>query len=137
MWSMLEATGERSRVTEAKGTEGLEAVRAKFVKAFANPAGEPEDEFAPSLKATLFLLNDPTIQGWLTPHAGNLVDRLAKLPPAEVAEELYLCVLTRLPTEEERGEVAKHLSGGAGRRQAVVSQLAWALLASTEFCVNH
>jgi hypothetical protein len=33
--------------------------------------------------------------------------------------------------------VAKHLSGGAGRRQAVVSQLAWALLASTEFCVNH
>jgi len=137
MWSVLEATGERNRVTEAKGATGLEAVRAKFVKAFANPAGEPEDEFAPSLKATLFLLNDPTIQGWLTPRAGNLVERLTKLPDAQVAEELYLSVLTRLPATEERDEVAKYLAGGVSRRQSVVSQLVWALLASTEFCVNH
>ncbi len=33
----------------------------KFVKAFANPRREPEDEIAPSLKAALFVLNDATV----------------------------------------------------------------------------
>jgi len=135
--AVLEATGERSRVTEAKGAGGREAARAKFVRAFANPAAEPEDDFAPSLKAALFVLNDATVQDWLVLRPGNLVDRLAKLPGARIADELYLSVLTRLPAEEERQEVAKHLAKEPSRRSAALSQLVWALLASTEFCVNH
>jgi hypothetical protein len=135
--AMLEATGERSRVSTAKGAGGLEAMRVKFVRAFANPAGEPEDELAPSLKAALFVLNDAAVQDWLVPRSGNLIERLEKLPDAQVADELYLSVLTRLPSAEERAESAKHLAANATRRPAALAQLAWALLASTEFCVNH
>jgi hypothetical protein len=132
--SMLEAAGERERVGEA----GLEKLRPLFVKAFGNPAKETEDEINPSLKGTLFVLNDPTVLGWLNPRPGNLIDRLNQLPDAgRVAEELYLAVLSRPPSDEERAEVADYLARHAAGRTKALGQLAWALLASAEFSVNH
>jgi hypothetical protein len=108
------------------------------VKAFANPRREPEDDFNPSLKAVLFVLNDEAVLSLLEPRAGNLVDRLQKLAePGKVAEELYLSVLTRQPTVEEQAAVASHLAKHPNARTKALGQLAWALLASTEFGVNH
>lgn len=127
--AMLEATGTKLAKRDA--------AKAKFLKAYANPAREPEDEITPSLKAALFVLNDGEVLGWLQPKAGNLIDRLAKLPDAAVAEEIYLSVLTRLPTAEEKAEVAEYLKKNARRRPVALGQLAWALLASTEFGINH
>ena len=109
---------------------------ARFVKAFANSEREPEEEFAPSLKAALFVCNDDLVLSWLTPESG-LVGRLAKLEDGKVADELYLSVLTRRPTDDERAEVADYLKKHANRRPVALGHLAWALLASTEFCVNH
>jgi hypothetical protein len=118
------ATGEPAKA---------DALRPKFVKAFANPAREPEDEIAPSLKAALFVLNDAAVLDVVA----RLAERLAqRLDAAAVAEELYLSVLSRRPTPEEREEVARTLARGTDR-PAAVARLAWALLASTEFCVNH
>src|SRR6202011_2499111 len=99
LWSMLEATGERARLSSGND-QALAPLRTKFLKAFANPARDPEDEFTPSLKAALFVLNDGTVLGWLKPQPGNLVDRLGKLTDAnKIAEELYLGVLSRMPNE--------------------------------------
>ncbi len=134
-WSALEATGEKERVGKAKG--GLDGLKAKFAKAFANAAREPEEEFAPSLRSALFLLNDPALLDLVTPKAGNLVDRASKLDDDKAVEELYLAFLTRLPSAEEKGEAKKFLAKNAARRSAALGQVAWALLASTEFCVNH
>ncbi len=128
--AMLEATGERKQDT-------LAPVLVRFQKAFANPAREAEDEINASLKASLFLLNDETVLGWLQPQPGNLMDRLMKTENGAVAEELYLSVLTRLPSNEEKAEVQAYLGKNAARRQSALFQLAWALLASTEFGVNH
>ncbi len=96
--SILEATGERERhvgpkpkTDEKIKVEAMASLQAKFKKAFANPAREPEEEFNPSLRAALFILNDPTVLEWLTPRPGNLIDRLAKLTDnAKAAEDLYL-----------------------------------------------
>ena len=78
------------------------------------------------------------MRGWLAPRPGNLSDRLAQLKEADgVAEELYLSVLTRLPTDEERKEVADFLTGRTADRAAALQELAWALLASAEFRFNH
>jgi hypothetical protein len=130
MASMLEATGMKSAANDA--------LNARFLKAFANPAREPEEEFSPSLRAALFILNDPTVLDWLKPKAGNLVDRLSKLSDdAKLADELYLSILTRLPSADEKAIVLKHLAKHGGKREAAIGQLAWALLASTEFSVNH
>lgn len=132
LWSILEATGEKE---SAKA--GIAALQAKFVKAFANPAREPEDEFAPSLKAALFVLNDDAVLALLTAKPGNLIDRLAKLPDDQIADELYLSVLTRPASAEEKAEVAKYLAKNAARKPIALGHLTWALLASTEFCLNH
>ena len=83
-------------------------------------------------------VNDPILLECLAPHEGNLVDRLLKLnDSAALADELYLSVLTRKPTDEERTTAVEYLEKNQERRQAAVTNLAWSLLACTEFCVNH
>jgi hypothetical protein len=116
----------------------LAAARTAFLGAFANPPREPETEFSPSVKAALFVLNAETVLGWLPPRPGNLTARLLELTDdAVVADELYLSVLARPATDEERSAVAEHLARHADDRAKALAQFAWALLASTEFCVNH
>ncbi len=132
--SVLVATGTRDKPREAD----LEKLRAAFVKAFANVPTDPEVEFSPSLKSSLFVLNDPAVLDGLTPQSGNLVERLLKMADsAALADELYLCVLTRKPTDEELTALGEYLTRNAERRTEAVTNLAWALLASTEFCLNH
>ena len=79
----------------------------------------------------------------------RLADRPVECPgrPSAVAEELYLSVLSRRPTAEERAEVATYLASRttnlaktqnpAQERLAALRELAWGLLASTEFRFNH
>ena len=132
--SVLVATGSRDKPREAD----LEKLRAAFVKAFGNVPTDPEVEFSPSLKSSLFVLNDPAVLDCLTPQPGNWVERLQQTTDsAALAEELYLSVLTRRPTDEERTAVAEYLTQNSERRPEAVKNLAWALLASTEFCLNH
>jgi hypothetical protein len=139
--SVVIATGGRERAAppaDGKPDPAVEKMRAAFVKAFANAPQEPEVEFAPSLKSALFMLNDPIMLECLTPKEGNLVDRLLKLDDAAtLTDELYLSVLTRKPTDEERTAASEYLAKNKDRRQAAVTNLAWSLLACTEFCVNH
>ena len=65
---------------------------------------------------------------------GYLLGRLAKLP--DPAEELYVSVLSRLPTKEEAAEVAE-LCRVKEDRPAALQDLLWALIASAEFRFNH
>lgn len=114
-----------------------DALRPKFVKAFANQPREPEEEFTPSLKAALFVLHDAAVLGLLKPAAGNLVGRAAALPDAAATDELYLAVLSRAPSADERAAVARVLAKHPDARAEAVGRVAWALLASMEFGVNH
>jgi hypothetical protein len=153
MGSMLQATGpwvaEGVAQPEAVGSaddkktpdaaaESPEArLRAAFVKAYGNPPQDPEIDFNPSLKSALFLLNSPLVLELLVPKSGNLMDRAASLPDAAVADELYRNILTREPTDEERSAANDYLAKQNDRRTAALADLAWSLLASTEFAVNH
>lgn len=139
-----DAEGDAGKA-KAKSPDGpltLTDLRKKFVASFAAPPGEAEVEFNPTVAAALFVLNESSILGWLQPRDGNLIDRLAKIDDAgALADELYLSVLTRMPSDEERAEVAAHLGARGGpdvnAKAAAVGEFAWALLASTEFAVNH
>ncbi|HEY1189967.1 MAG TPA: DUF1549 domain-containing protein [Gemmata sp.] len=127
--SVLVATGSDPK--------GADALRPKFVKAFANQPREPEEEFAPSLKAALFRLHDDAVLGLLTARPGNLVDRAAKRSDGEAITELYLAVLAREPSAEERAAVARVLAKHPDSRAEAIGRVTWALLASMEFGVNH
>jgi Protein of unknown function (DUF1553) len=146
-WSIMQATGLTDAERQALGDKANEAtLRAKlvgneapFVTAFGARPGQPEGQsFEATLEQALFLRNGELIRGWLTPRPGNLLDRLSKLPQADaVAEELFLSVLTRRPTDEDRKDVAEYLQGHAANRTAALGDLAWALLTSAEFRFNH
>ncbi len=118
--------------------DNLPDVMELFVGVFSNPPGEPEVEFSPAMGHALFLMNEPLILDWLTPHQGNLVDRLSQLSDdAAVADELYLSVLTRPATQDEQAEVAEYLQQFSQHRLHALQELAWALLSSAEFRTNH
>jgi hypothetical protein len=56
----------------------------------------------------------------------------------KLAEELYLSVLTRRPTDDEVGELADYLKErGKKQRTEAIQEVTWALLTSAEFRFNH
>ena len=102
--------------------------------------GEPafNQEFEATLDQTLFLTNGGTLREWLTPRPDSLIARLSAQKDAGLlAEELYLSVLTRVPSDEERKEVADYLARRGADRVVALQDLAWALLTSAEFRFNH
>jgi hypothetical protein len=145
-WALMQATGLTDAERKALAKNATEAILyarlagnvAPFVATFGGKAGQAEAGFEATLDQTLFLVNGKLVRGWLAPRTGNLTDRLAQLKePEAIAEELYLSVLTRLPADDERKEVADFLKGRAADRTAALQELAWALLASAEFRFNH
>jgi hypothetical protein len=158
-WSLLQATGN-TRLPEGEANSKFAVadyltgasltgskppaptsrsdMRQLLAAIFGSPAGEAEVGFQPSMGAALFLMNEPMLLAWLAPKDGNLIERLAAMnDAAAISEELYLSVLTRLPDNEETAEVAAYLDKNAARRTAALGELAWALLASAEFRLNH
>jgi hypothetical protein len=156
--AVLKATGNEGWVTKLKATDNaekfdqrgyftgtnremppsFEGIRALFMLTYAEPAGTPEVDFIPGLNKALFLMNDRLIQDWLKPKKGNLIERLTKLEtPKSIAEEMYLSMLARLPEVDEVATVANYLERNNKRRAAALGDLAWALLTSTEFRLNH
>lgn len=111
-----------------------DTVEDLIVPGFSFAPGSPQDGFFAAVDQALTMQNDATLQGWLKPATGNLVDRLTKTEdPALFAEQLYLSVLCRLPDIEERKMVAERLNGDANQRAAAIQELVWGLLASAEF----
>lgn len=112
--------------------------RDAVVGVFAGAAGQPDSELSATASQALFLANGGLLRSWLAPRSGNLVDRLTKQANDEmVADELYLSVLCRRPRAEERAEVAGYLRERVEDRPKALEELAWALLASSEFRFNH
>jgi hypothetical protein len=151
-WSMMEASGlvarERAaaKAPEADRERALErAVHAKlkgavgaFVSLFGAGAGQPQDGFFATADQALFFMNGPTLRGWLAPAGGNLADRLLKIEdPKALAEELFLSVLSRRPSDLETADVGAYLNARKAARAGAVQDLAWALLTSIEFRFKH
>jgi hypothetical protein len=143
--AVLQATGKTDVERKALGKEADEAKLharlvpqvAEFARLFAGRAGEPEDDFDATLDQTLFLKNGAMIRGLLAPAPGNLIDRLNAIAEVDpLINELFLSILTRFPSDEERKDVTDALKG-ATNRPAALAEIAWALLASAEFRFNH
>ena len=138
--SMLLAIGSEPKTT-AEWTafdKRFDELKPEFIKIFGNTPREPEVDFNPSVKSALFLSNSRKVLDLLKPAKGNLVERLSKMASGKaVAEELYLAVLSRPPEAGEVATVETHLKTAGQDHSKAVGQLVWALLSSTEFCVNH
>jgi hypothetical protein len=148
-WAMLQASGEAdvhrkslgAKLTEDALTKRLVGTEKRFVSLFGGPAGQAPQDFETTVDQVLFLANDPAMAALTKSKAGNLADRLGKLKADDtnaIAEELFLSVLTRQPTSEDLADVKAHLSQPMGTdRPALIQELVWALLTSSEFRFNH
>ncbi|MBT4692723.1 MAG: DUF1549 domain-containing protein [Planctomycetaceae bacterium] len=154
MWSILKATDAKSRYPieldddpELENTlpTTLDQVQEHFIASFANPPREPEVEFAPSVRGSLFLLNSELVQSWVNDAGKKLAERLFKISDTkalkvtdntEVIRSLYITVLSRPPTSVEQKNMGKFLMSQPNRPGAI-SQLVWALLSCNEFLINH
>jgi hypothetical protein len=92
--------------------------------------------------------NNPVPAQWLhllnSSHIQQKLERGPKLrallgsgrKPGEIVEELYLTILSRPPTPEERETVAEYVAATRMRAQASVD-VTWALINNTEFLYRH
>lgn len=116
------------------------AVPHYFLKIFGRPvratACECERNAEPSVAQVLHVLNSPEIHAKLT-HAGGRIARLVREIPDDgrLAEELFLTVFSRFPTETERQAALAYFQGRARREAA--EDLTWSMLNTTEFLLNH
>lgn len=116
-------------------------VQHYFLRLFGRPvrqtACECERNVEPSVAQVLHFLNSPEIEAKLTHEAGR-IKRLAEsiADDGELADELYLTIFSRWPTDQERRDAIQNFSTSPDRRQAAEDQ-AWAMLNSLEFIFNH
>jgi len=85
----------------------------------------------------LHMLNSAKIQTKLAngPRIAELLSTNGK--PTEIAEKLYLTILSRLPTEADLKIVAEYGKPGTTKGRDAWIDLAWALINSPEFLLRH
>lgn len=107
-----------------------------FTSLYGGSAGPGQDDFFATVDQALFVANGGSVIGWA--GGGQLIGRLMPLTePKAVAEEMYLSVLTRRPTDAEIAETTQQLTARAAERPAALRDLIWALVTSAEFRFNH
>lgn len=109
-----------------------------FVAFYGAGAGQPQGDFFSTADQALFAANGGSINSWAAPAGDNVTDRIIKqTDPKIMAEELYLGVFSRMPTEEELTEVTTYLANRAADKPVAAQELVWALLNAAEFRFNH
>ncbi|HTM55157.1 MAG TPA: DUF1553 domain-containing protein, partial [Pirellulales bacterium] len=128
---------EIERLLEARTDEKVRGHIAPFASLFGQQPGQAVT-FQATVHQALFLSNGGLLASWLNPSGENLTERLSKMAePAQVADELYLSVLTRRAEPDEAAAVAAFWQASQANRQAAARDLVWSLLTSAEFRFNH
>jgi hypothetical protein len=129
---------EARRVQQERATwKKLKASVATFSKVYGAGAGQPQGDFFATADQALFAGNGGTITTWIGPDGKNVAHRMnAEADTKKIAEDLYLSILTRFPTEAEVADVTSHLAGRTDKPIAI-QELIWGLITSVEFRFNH
>ena len=123
---------------EQRTFDKLKGNVATFVAFYGAGAGQPQGDFFATADQALFAANGGSINAWVAPAGDNVTERVVKQnDPRAAAEELYLTVLTRPPTNEETTQVTNYLTNRAADKSAAAQELVWGLLNSAEFRFNH
>ncbi len=133
-----ELTLEQRRIVEERTYAKLKSHLNNFVRYYSAGAGQPQGDFFATADQALFVVNGGTVDSYLNPAAGNVTDKMLRAKQsAEVANELYLGILSREPSPQETGQVSQFLESKPEKKREAVLELAWGLLNSAEFRFNH
>jgi hypothetical protein len=116
------------------------SITSSFLEMFGRSSRDTglvsERNDSPSAAQRLHLLNSSHVQRKIEQGPNLRPLQQPKRPPREVADTLYLTILSRFPTDDEWKTVEAYTKTTASRRDAVVD-LAWALINSAEFLYRH
>jgi len=116
-------------------------VTSSFLTLFGRSARATgmENERVNELASTqwLRLLNSATIQRKLQSGPKLVATIREGGTPNEIAERLYLTILSRFPTDADVKAAEEHAKTGVPRGRDVWVDLAWALINSPEFLLRH
>jgi uncharacterized protein DUF1553/uncharacterized protein DUF1549/Big-like domain-containing protein len=103
----------------------------------ANRGAIPERNTAPNLSQALHMLAGATYVQRLSGPDSRLA-RLLKSDASDdqIIDEFYLAALSRVPSAEDKKDVAEILATREGR-EAGLREFVWALISSREFAENH
>lgn len=110
--------------------------REREFQEFATLFRGPSDSFEPGAAQALFLTYSQAFVKQLKPGNGNLTERLIKGKDSP-AQELFLTILSRPPSDEESRRVETLLANAEGSRDAQCQELVWSLLCGAEFRFNR
>jgi hypothetical protein len=114
----------------AAGDKSLEQT---FCRLFPDVAAE---QTLANLQQAMFLTNNNPLNSLVGSEQGTTVNQLLTLAsPEEQTRQLFLTTLGREPDADEAVEAVRYL--GRGERRGALQQLAWALITSAEFRLNH
>ena len=117
------------------------SVTSSFLELFGRPPRdtgmENERNNRPTAGQRLHLLNSSHVQRKIenSPKFASLM--LGSAKPRDVADGMYLAILSRYPTGKELLAVADYARSGSLRPRDVAVDLAWALINSSEFTYRH
>ena len=103
-------TPARSRSSRASSTSSRGTCPRSSGSTAPGP-GQPQNDFFATADQALFAANGGSINGWIAPAGGNVSERMiAEKDARKAAEDLYLTILSRPPTDEEAADVARLLA---------------------------
>lgn len=116
------------------------SITSSFLELFGRPSrdtgleSERNNNFTPGQR--LHLLNSTHINRKINDGPG--LKQLSGSPgePQKFAEELYLTILSRFPTEDEMDAVSSYSQSGSWGRSPAID-IAWALINSADFLCRH
>jgi len=125
----------RAGCIEVQLVQQLEAPLAEFARLYG---GQEAGDFQASVNQALYFANAPAVNGWVQPAGGNLAGRvIPQADPSAIADEVYVSVLSRPPSDEERREITDLLAARSVDKAKAVGEIIWGLLSSNEFRFNH
>ena len=129
-------TGLRSLDLFEGGARANNYFLKTFGLAYRDSVSAAETHSEPTLAQALHLENGDTVDGKIA--RSTVVSKLLKEkePPEKIVDELYLRVLGRMPSAEERKKLLPLIAAKPGDRQGY-DDIFWALLNSSEFEFNH
>jgi hypothetical protein len=111
--------------------------RAEFVNAFRGEGETDPTDYTRGIPQALRLMNS---KQFLNPKNEAFVTKQivgSAKTSEEAVEQLYLRVLSRPPSADERDRMLKYLAQPGVERQQLYAEILWALLNSSEFSLNH
>jgi hypothetical protein len=121
---------------KGSGIDTRSGARHEFCQFFAGDGDPNPTRYERGIPHLLRLMNSPQF-------AGRNISALVSRAEADgrsaddVVQQLFLTILTRRPTSAEMELVRVQLRASDAVPQTVYRELAWALLMSSEFSLNH